>query len=928
MLLEKVLVWMADHSDWALEHRLESIVVNFLYKDLPHPPAGYLSVPNETSHALQKRHKGVTYAFRTADGSDYNVLYPELGKAGVPYARSVPSTLPLPASALPDPGLVFDMLLKRDKFVPHPGGVSSLFFAFADLVIHSIFNTDQNDPTINNASSYLDLSPLYGSSEAQVDSIRRKDGTGRLKEDVFADGRLLFMPPSTCALLVLLCRNHNYTASKLLAINERGTFRAPGALSGNSAALAAQDDELFARARLVNCGLFMQAILGDYVGAILGLVRDGRAWRLKILEPYRTVAHDVAPRGDGNVVSVEFNLMYRWHAALSAPDTAWAEDALRRVAPPGKDPATLTREDMKKAYGRLRPPADVQQWTFGSLKRDEKGRFRDVDLAKILQDATEAEAGAFRARGIPEAMKVVELMAIEQARSWGTCSLNEFRRFMGLKPYSSFSEWNQDEDVANAARMLYHDIENLELYVGLQAEEAKPPGPGAGLCPGYTISRAILSDAVALTRGDRFLTTEFTPQNLTAWGYADCQFDVNDGSYGGMLTKLLFRTLPECYPAGSAYAHFPSSSRDTCVLRWPGVTPRSPRSTPGRAPSCPPVRRPPCPCAASRARAPGTRRAYRKSRGARTCRRRSSSGCCLARRRWRTTGAASCASRTRRSASSPSRSAAARGTSTSCETSSTWCPSSGSRRSSSQARSRRRTGTSATTPSSTSRVSRTWQTTSTSTTSPSTRSRCGSTRQPWRRASPSTSRAPTAPSPRPTSSTASCGGSCGPSTRSARLQVAAAVARTLSRARRARAPTTRRSSPRCASRATRRASRPASWASSRRRRWCTRGASPASWTASSTAGRRRGACARGSRGPALTHATGGSYRRSLRRSARRTMWGSRTGLWTRGSSRLPYRPCCGASSAFPTLKGLQDRPASSTALPRCPRTDQLGQRCT
>ena len=52
--------------------------------------------------------------------------------------------------------------------------MSSLFFAFADLVIHSIFNTDRKDSTINNASSYLDLSPLYGSTEAQVDSVRRE----------------------------------------------------------------------------------------------------------------------------------------------------------------------------------------------------------------------------------------------------------------------------------------------------------------------------------------------------------------------------------------------------------------------------------------------------------------------------------------------------------------------------------------------------------------------------------------------------------------------------------------------------------------------------------------------------------------------------------------------------------------------------------
>jgi hypothetical protein len=46
----------------------------------------------------------------------------------------------------------------------------------------------------------------------------------------------------------------------------------------------AQDDEIFNRSRLVNCGLFMQIILGDYVGGILGLVRDGLTWRLNPLE--------------------------------------------------------------------------------------------------------------------------------------------------------------------------------------------------------------------------------------------------------------------------------------------------------------------------------------------------------------------------------------------------------------------------------------------------------------------------------------------------------------------------------------------------------------------------------------------------------------------------------------------------------------------
>jgi hypothetical protein len=42
----------------------------------------------------------------------------------------------------------------------------------------------------------------------------------------------------------------------------------------------AQDEEIFQRARLVNTGFFVQVILRDYVGAILGLARDGSSWRL------------------------------------------------------------------------------------------------------------------------------------------------------------------------------------------------------------------------------------------------------------------------------------------------------------------------------------------------------------------------------------------------------------------------------------------------------------------------------------------------------------------------------------------------------------------------------------------------------------------------------------------------------------------------
>ena len=178
-----------------------------VFKDLPHPPAGYLRL--ETSIPPTPPPSDIKYTFRPADGSYYNPLFPTMGQAGRPYARSVPSKHCLPKAALPDAGLVFDTLLLREKFEEHPGGISSLFFAFADLVIHSVFDTDHTDWTKNNASSYLDLSVLYGHSQASADQLRRKDGTGKLWDDVFADSRLLHMPPASCALLVLMSRNHN-----------------------------------------------------------------------------------------------------------------------------------------------------------------------------------------------------------------------------------------------------------------------------------------------------------------------------------------------------------------------------------------------------------------------------------------------------------------------------------------------------------------------------------------------------------------------------------------------------------------------------------------------------------------------------------------------------------------------------------------------
>lgn len=118
---------MSSLPKGAVADLLNQKVVTLLYRDLPHPPASYI---------------GDTYAWRQPDGSHNNPAQPDLGKAGTPYARSVQGVTAMPMCELPDPGLVFDSLLKRERFVPHPAGLSAMMFGFATLVIHTCFRTN------------------------------------------------------------------------------------------------------------------------------------------------------------------------------------------------------------------------------------------------------------------------------------------------------------------------------------------------------------------------------------------------------------------------------------------------------------------------------------------------------------------------------------------------------------------------------------------------------------------------------------------------------------------------------------------------------------------------------------------------------------------------------------------------------------------
>lgn len=129
------------------------------------------------------------------------------------------------------------------------------------------------------------------------------------------------------------------------------------------------------------------------------------------------------------MVSVEFAVLYHWHAALSAADADWMEDLIKHNAPEVKNLDDMTPQIfMKIAHkeaARLQS-THPKDWTFGGLKRTPEGPFSDADLGRVIKDCIEEPAHAFGAHGTPASLKVVDILGQLQARGvFNVCTLNE-----------------------------------------------------------------------------------------------------------------------------------------------------------------------------------------------------------------------------------------------------------------------------------------------------------------------------------------------------------------------------------------------------------------------------------------------------------------------------------------------------------------------
>ena len=111
----------------------------------------------------------------------------------------------------------------------------------------------------------------------------------------------------------------------------------------------------------------------------------------------------------------------------------------------GKKAEDVSLPELLKGLGmwakQLSP--DPTKREFAGLKRGPDGKFDDGELVAILSDAIEDTAGCPGANHVPKALRAAEILGMTQARAWQCGSLNEFRKFFGLKPHTTFEDINK-----------------------------------------------------------------------------------------------------------------------------------------------------------------------------------------------------------------------------------------------------------------------------------------------------------------------------------------------------------------------------------------------------------------------------------------------------------------------------------------------------
>ena len=514
---------------------------------------------------------------RTADGSFNDLGTPQMGMAGTRFGRNVPlgaiKTEEEPKLMSPSPRLVSRVLMTRDRF--QPASILNLLaaawiqFENHDWFAHGNNQSDDRfeipleaddpwpeeyrplkvkktlaDPSrpedaipatfINEVTHWWDGSQIYGSDPETVDRVRSHvDG----KLIINADGLLPVDPESgiditgfndnwwlgLAMMHTLFTREHNTICDRLKREYPHWS-----------------DDDLFARARLINAALIAKIHTVEWTPAILPLPATDIAlninWSGVLGEGFKEILGNI---GEGDLSELLTGIVGSETDHHTAPYYLTEEFvSVYRMHP-------LIPDEFK--FYSLADRESIKYANFFEVSgKRSRALLESISLPDLFYSFGLANPGAITLHNYPRFLQqlvrdngeVFDLAAVDilRDRERGVPRYNRFRDLIGRGRVKSFEEISSNKQWVEEMRRIYNDdIDSVDLMVGLFAED-KPEGFGFS----DTAFRVFILMASRRLKSDRFFTKDYRAEVYTQFGL--------DWIADNSLLTVLQRHFPELAP--------------------------------------------------------------------------------------------------------------------------------------------------------------------------------------------------------------------------------------------------------------------------------------------------------------------------------------------------------------------------------------------
>ncbi|XP_058126781.1 peroxidase-like [Anopheles ziemanni] len=335
---------------------------------------------------------------------------------------------------------------------------------------------------INEASSFIDLSFVYGTSLEQSNSLRTLSG-GRLKAVrrngvewpvidpagcTWADvcylvaDRRSYQTPMSATVHLLFLREHNRLANQLKVNNPTWS-----------------DETIFQEARRINIAQYQYIVYYEYLPRVLG--RENMLSKGLIIEG-TGFSSDYSSFRNPSALA-EFSVVQAFmQSSVTGGINFYMND-------------TVQSARLSDLAGNLGSLETTFEWFFAGLIKQQ---------AALVDTSFSIELKNFMYRGTASVGQDLVALNIQQMRDFGFARYNDYRLRCGLGRLATWEAYNATQKapcIKTIARLqsLYGTVDDLDVFVGGAFED---PLPGSLLGP--TFSCLFQEQVLAARTGDRY----------------------------------------------------------------------------------------------------------------------------------------------------------------------------------------------------------------------------------------------------------------------------------------------------------------------------------------------------------------------------------------------------------------------------------------